>query len=67
MTTAEKNEINERIANLRSSRKDIGCENCDKGFIYIETDSWGITFKACPHCSGEASKSKGVELGINGS
>ena len=53
MTTAEKNEINERIANMRSSRKDIGCENCDKGFIYIETDSWGITFKACPHCNKE--------------
>lgn len=53
MTTAEKKEINERIANLRSSQPNAGCENCDKGFVYVETDSWGITFKACPHCNKE--------------
>lgn len=51
MTATEVKEINERIANLRSSQKNLGCEQCDKGFIYIETDSWGITFKACPHCN----------------
>lgn len=51
MTATEIKEINDRIANLRSSRKDLGCENCDKGFVYIETDSWGITFKACPFCN----------------
>jgi len=56
MTETESKEISGRIANLRSSRKDIGCEQCDKGFVYIETDSWGITFKACPHCNGEVSE-----------
>lgn len=52
MTATEIKEINERIANLRSSQPNAGCEHCDKGFVYVETDSWGITFKACPHCSG---------------
>lgn len=56
MTTAEKNEINERIANLRSSQKDLGCEHCDKGVVYTEIDSWGIVFKQCTHCSKEAEK-----------
>lgn len=55
MTTAEKNEINERIANLRSSQA-AGCKHCDKGVVYAETDSWGIVFKRCPHCSKEAEK-----------
>ena len=55
MTATERKEINDRIAKLRSSRKDLGCENCDKGFVYIETDSWGLTFKACPHCNKEVS------------
>ena len=55
MTTAEKNEINERIANLRSSQA-TGCEHCDKGVIYIETESWGITLKACPCCDKEAER-----------
>lgn len=53
MTETERKEINDRIAKLRSSRKDLGCENCDKGFVYIETDTWGLTFKACPHCNKE--------------
>lgn len=52
MTTAEKKEINERIANLRSSQA-TGCEHCNKGVIYIETESWGLVFKQCPHCSKE--------------
>ena len=52
MTTAEKNEINERIANLRSSQA-AGCDKCNKGVIYIETESWGLVFKQCPHCSKE--------------
>lgn len=56
MTETEIKEINERIANLRSSRKDIGCERCDNGVVYAETDSWGIVFKRCRHCSKEAAE-----------
>ena len=52
MTTAEKEEINERIANLRSSQA-TGCEHCDKGVVYVETETWGIEFKQCPHCNQE--------------
>lgn len=52
MTTAEKNEINDRIAKLRSSQA-AGCKHCDKGVVYAETDSWGIVFKRCPNCSEE--------------
>ena len=52
MTTAEKEEINDRIANLRSSQA-TGCDHCNKGVIYIETESWGLVFKQCPHCSKE--------------
>ena len=55
MTTAEKKEINDRIANLRSSQA-TGCEKCNKGVIYIETESWGLVFKQCPHCSKEDGK-----------
>lgn len=55
MTTAEKNEINERIANLRSSQA-TGCDQCDKGVVYTEIDSWGIVFKQCTHCSKDAEK-----------
>ena len=49
MNTAEKS-INERIQALRSSQA-TGCEHCNKGVIYIETESWGLVFKQCPHCS----------------
>ena len=52
MTATEIKEINERIANLRSSQAN-GCEHCDKGVVYIETESWGLLFKQCPHCSKE--------------
>ena len=52
MITAEKKEINDRIANLRSSQA-TGCDHCNKGVIYIETESWGLVFKQCPHCSKE--------------
>ena len=52
MTTAEKKEINDRIANLRSSQA-TGCDHCNKGVIYIETESWGLVFKQCPNCSKE--------------
>ena len=52
MTTAEKKEINDRIANLRSSQA-TGCDHCNKGVIYIETESWGLVFKQGPHCSKE--------------
>ena len=55
MITAEKKEINERIANLRSSQA-TGCEKCNKGVIYIETENWGIEFKKCPYCNQEAEK-----------
>ena len=53
MTATEIKEINERIANLRSSQA-TGCEKCNKGVIYIETESWGLVFKQCPHCSKDA-------------
>ena len=52
MTATEVKEIKERIANLRSSQA-TGCEHCNKGVIYIETESWGLVFKQCPHCSKE--------------
>ena len=52
MTATEVKVINERIAKLRSSQA-TGCEHCDKGVVYVETDSWGIVFKRCPHCSKE--------------
>ena len=52
MTATEIKEINERIANLRSSQA-TGCGKCNKGVIYIETESWGLVFKQCPHCSKE--------------
>lgn len=51
MNTAEKS-INERIQALRSSQA-TGCDHCDKGVVYAETDSWGIVFKRCPNCSKE--------------
>ena len=54
MNTAEKS-IDERIQALRSSQA-TGCEHCDKGVVYTETDSWGIVFKQCPHCNKEAEK-----------
>ena len=53
MTATEIKEINERIANLRSSQA-TGCKKCNKGVIYIETESWGLVFKQCPHCSKDA-------------
>ena len=53
MNTAEKS-INERIQALRSSQA-TGCEHCNKGVVYIETESWGLVFKQCPHCSKEVS------------
>ncbi|CZR02733.1 hypothetical protein [Trichococcus collinsii] len=56
MTDTEIKEIDDRIANLRSSQKDLGCERCDKGVVYVETENWGIVFKKCPHCSEEASE-----------
>ena len=52
MTATEIKEINDRIANLRSSQA-TGCDQCNKGVIYIETESWGLVFKQCPHCSKE--------------
>ena len=54
MNTAEKS-INERIQALRSSQA-TGCEHCDKGVVYIETESWGLVFKQCPHCSKDAER-----------
>ncbi len=51
MNTAEKS-INERIQALRSSQA-TGCEHCDKGVVYVETENWGLVFKQCPHCSKE--------------
>ena len=50
MTATEIKEINERIAKLRSSQA-TGCEHCDKGVVYVETESWGLVFKQCQHCS----------------
>ena len=52
MTATEIKEINERIAKLRSSQA-TGCDQCDKGVVYAEIDSWGIVFKQCLHCSKE--------------
>lgn len=54
MNAVEKS-IEERIQALRSS-KATGCWHCEKGVIYVETESWGIVFKRCPHCSKEASE-----------
>ena len=51
MNAVEKS-IDERIQSLRSSQA-TGCEKCNKGVIYIETESWGLVFKQCPHCSKE--------------
>ena len=53
MTATEIKEINERIAKLRSSQKNLGCYQCNNGVVYIETESWGLVFKQCPHCSKE--------------
>lgn len=53
MTATEIKEINERIAKLRSSQA-TGCDQCNNGVVYIETESWGLVFKQCPHCSGES-------------
>ena len=55
MTAMEIKEINERIAKLRSSRA-TGCDQCNNGVVYIETENWGIVFKQCPYCNQEAEK-----------
>ena len=52
MTTAEKKEINDRIAHRRSSQA-TGCDHCNNGVVYIETESWGLVFKQCQHCGKE--------------
>ena len=51
MTEAEVKEINDRIANLRSSQKDIGCEYCESGMTFMNTGEWGIVFIPCRHCN----------------
>ena len=55
MTEAEVKEINDRIANLRSSQKDIGCEYCESGMTFMNTGEWGIVFIPCQHCNKEVS------------
>ena len=55
MMATEVKEIKERIANLRSSQA-TGCDQCNNGVVYIETENWGIEFKQCPYCNQEEEK-----------